>query len=127
MAGVVGVAHDAVAVDDKSSRHLECVADDLLNVVALSGRLHPSHKDGWTKNLPHGAAREAESLITRAEWIREARERHLKTITQGLRLLWIALRDGHNVAAGSFDVLGALTELRQVLPAEGSAEVPEEG
>ena len=41
--------------------------------------------------------------------------------------MWVALRDGHNVAASSFDVLGALTERLQVLPAEWSAEVPKKG
>ena len=42
-------------------------------------------------------------------------------------MLWVALRNSNNVAASSFDVLGALTELLQVLPAEWSAEVPKKG
>ena len=51
----------------------------------------------------------------------------MKAITESLSLLRLALRDGDNVAAGCFDLLGARTERRQIFSAEWSAEMPEKG
>lgn len=124
MAGVVDEADDAVPVDDEGPRHLKYVADGLLDVMTFSCRLHPSHESGWPEHFQHRSPLETEGLVTRTAWIGKAWEGHLETITQRLRLLWVALRDCHNVATSGFDLLGARTELRQVLPTEWSAEVP---
>ena len=127
VAGVASEADDPAPVNDEGSWHLECIADRLLDVMTLSCRLQSSQNGGWPHDLQHGSPLEAEGFVTRSPCVREAGERHLKSITQRLCLLWVALRDSYNVAASSFDVLGALTELLQVLPAEWSAEMPKKG
>ena len=124
VASIAGVTDDAVSIDDECSRHLELVADRLLNVMTLSCRLQAPQNGGWPHDLQHGSPLQAEGFVTRSPCVREAGEGHRKSIAQRLCLLWVALRNSYNVAASCFDVLGALTELLQVLPAEWSAEVP---
>ena len=127
VASIASEADYPAPVNDEGSWHLECIADRLLDVMTLSCRLQPSQNGGRPQDLQHGSPLEAEGFVTRSPCVREAGEGHLKSIAQRLCLLWVALRNSYNVAASCFDVLGALTELLQVLPAEWSAEVPKKG
>ncbi len=77
--------------------------------------------------MEEGATLEAEGLIACAAWVSQTGERSLEAVAEGLSLLRVALSDGNDVAACGPDLVGALTELYQVLPTERSAEVAKEG
>jgi len=77
--------------------------------------------------LEEGATLEAEGLIACAAWVSQTGERSLEAVAEGLSLLRVTLSDGNDVAACGPDLVGALTELFQVLPTEWSAEVAKEG
>ena len=64
VAGIASEADDPAPVKDEGSWHLECVADRLLDVVTLSGRLHPSQNSGWAEHLQHGSPLEAEGFVS---------------------------------------------------------------
>ena len=51
----------------------------------------------------------------------------METVKQRLSLLGVALSDGDDIPTCGPDLVGALTELLQVLPTERSAEVAKEG
>src|SRR3990172_7579869 len=125
VAGVARVADGAVAVDDERAGHLERVAYDAFDVVAFAGRLQPPADDGRIEeNVPQCAALQVERLVPGTPRVGQTGEGRLEPVAERLRLSGVALRDGHDAAAGVFDVLGALTERRQVLPAERSAKMP---
>src|SRR3990172_4014263 len=125
---VARVADGAVAIDDEGAGHLERVADDAFDVVAFAGRLQPSAHDGRIEeDVPQRATPQPERLVPGTPRVGQTGEGRLEPVAKRLRLLWVALRDRDDAPAGVFDVLGALTERRQVLPAERSAEVPQEG
>lgn len=77
--------------------------------------------------MEEGATLEAEGVVAFAARVSQTGERSLETVAEGLSLLWVALSDGNDVAACGPDLVGALTELFQVLPTERSAEVAKEG
>ena len=127
MPGVAGVADDAVAVDDEGAWHLESIADHFPNVVAFARRLEATDDGGRTDHLPQRTALQPEALVALSLRVRQAWERRLEAIAQGLRLLRVSLRHRQDAATCLPDLLVALTERLQVLPAERSAEVSEEG
>ena len=77
--------------------------------------------------MEEGATLEAKGVVAFAARVSQTGERSLETVAEGLSLLWVALSDGNDVAACGPDLVGALTELYQVLPTERSAEVAKEG
>ncbi len=77
--------------------------------------------------MEQGPPSEAEGGIALAARVSQTGERGLEPVAEGLSLLRVALRDGNDAAACGADLVGALTELLQVLPAERSAEVTKEG
>ncbi len=127
VAGVAGIADEAVAIDDERPWHLEGVTHRFLNVVALSGGLDAADYRGGPQDLEEGPTLEAEGLIARAARVGQTGERSLEAVAEGLSLLRVTLSDGNDVAACGSDLVGALTELFQVLPTERSAEVAKEG
>ena len=77
--------------------------------------------------MEEGATLEAKGVVAFAARVSQTGERSLEAVAEGLSLLWVALSDGNDVPACGPDLVGALTELFQVLPTERSAEVAKEG
>ena len=126
VARITGVAHDALAVDDERPRHLHHVPDGALDVVALARRLQSAGERRRADHLPPRAAFQSEGLIALALRVGQTGEGGREAVAERLRLLRVALRDGDDTPARRLDLRCALTERRQVLPAERSAKVPEE-
>ena len=127
MPGVAGISNDPLAVDDEGARQLEGVADHLLDVMALARRLEATDDRSRTDHLPQRTALQPKALVALSLRVRQAWERRLEAIAQGLRLLRVSLRHRQDAATCLPDLLVALPERLQVLPAERSAEVSEEG
>ena len=127
MAGVPRVAYGALAIDDERARELHHVADRALDMVTLARRLEAVRNHGGVEQdvLP-GAALQAEHLVALPLRIGEAGKLDAEAVAERLRLLRVALRHDHDSTAGLLDVVRALTERFQVLPAERSAEVAQE-
>ncbi len=127
VASIASIAHYAIAIDDEGARHLEGVTHRFLDAVALSAGPDAADYGSGPEDLEQGPLSEAEGGIALAALVSQTGERGLEPVAEGLSLLRVALRDGNDAAACGADLVGALTELLQVLPAERSAEVTKEG
>lgn len=118
------LAHDAVPLEQEGRRHAMDVSNGLADPVPAQHRSQTGEPDARVEHLPEPQTTDSERVVERLIGIRDDTRLGPEPFEEGPCLLRVTQGHEHDVCrvAG----LGAQTQLPNDLPAERSAEVPEE-
>ncbi len=126
-AAVMDKAQTAIGTNDEGAGKLHRVANGAFDCVAASERLHARKPVCRAHHLQRRAPAHAVCAVYGALRVGQAREGRPHARAQRLRLARVAHRHRYDVPAGRRDLGGAVTQRRQVFPAERSAKVAQKG